>query len=309
MGFFDDIGRAFQDAGNAINNDIIQPAQITLDPAKNGVTSTFTGAFDPNKNGTVDFFDPNKGNFNNAFDPNKNGVANAFDPNKNGIETSINNELHKIDPKLNLKDIPNEIISLPNKIESQINNELHNIDPKLNLKDIPKIIEDLPNKIETQINVELKKINPRLKLPPKPKIPPPKLYKPTEINDIIKKGFEDTISKPIVSGFEKDIIKPSQKISNDIKTGFEKDIIDGFQTKVIDGFKKDVIDGFQTKVIDGFQKDIISPSKVLFDSIGDGLNNLNQGGSTKNNNINNDGSYDLIIYAGLGLLVAYIVLK
>ena len=252
MGLFDDIGRAFQDFGNQVNNEVIQPAQITLDPAKNGVTSTFTGAFDPNKNGTVDFFDPNKGKFNSAFDPNKNG---------------FNNEVSKI-------------------------------------QDVPKIIEDLPNKIENEININLKKISPKLKLPPRPRIPP-KILKPSEINDIIKTGFEDTIIKP----FEKDIIAPSQKISNDIKTGFEKEVIDGFQTKVIDGFKKDVIDGFQTKVIDGFQKDIISPSKVLFDSIGDGLNNLNQGGSTKSNNINNDGSYDLIIYAGLGLLVAYIIIK
>ena len=239
MGLFDDIGRAFQDFGNQVNNEVIQPAQITLDPSKNG---------------TVDFFDPNKGKFNSAFNPNKNGVSDAFNPNKNGFI----NEVSKI-------------------------------------QDVPKIIEDLPNKIETQINVELKKINPRLKLPPKPKIPPPRVLKPTEINDIIKKGFEDTISKP----FEKDIIKPFEKdIVKPLQTGFQKDIIDGFQTKIIDGFQKDIIDGFQ--------RDIISPSKTLFDTIGDGLK---QGGSTKSSNNDSGSSYDLIIYAGLGLLAAYIIIK
>ena len=152
-----------------------------------------------------------------------------------------------------------------------------------------------------------------MKLPPKPKIPPPRILKPVENNDIIKSGFQDTISKPfekdIIKPFEKDVINPSKTIADNLKTGFEKDVIDGFKKDVIDGFKKDIIDGFQKDIIDGFQRDIINPSKVLFDSIGDGLNNLNQGGSTKSNNINNDGSYDLIIYAGLGLLVAYIIIK
>ena len=120
MGFFDDIGRAFQDFGNQVNNEVIQPAQITLDPAKNGVSSTFTGAFDPNKNGTVDFFDPNKGKFNSAFDPKKNGVADAFDPTKNGF----NNEVSKI------QDVPKIIEDLPNKIETQINVELKKINPR-----------------------------------------------------------------------------------------------------------------------------------------------------------------------------------
>jgi hypothetical protein len=229
MNFFNDIGRGFQDFGNAINNEVIKP---------------------------------------------------------------VGNELSKA------QDLPKQIENLPNKIESQINNELNKIDPKLNLKDLPKQIENLPNKIETQINNELKKINPRLKLPPKPKIPPPRILKPDEINKIIKNGFEDTILKPVVSGFEKDIINPSKTIADNIKTGFQKDIIDGF--------KKDVIGGFQKDIIDGFQKDIINPSKVLFDSIGD---TLNQGKPKGSNNINNDGSYDLIIYAGLGLLVAYIIIK
>ena len=64
-----DIENAFIDFGNAVNNEVIKPAQNALDPNQNGVSNVF----DPNKNGVVDFFDPNKGNFNNAFDPNKNG--------------------------------------------------------------------------------------------------------------------------------------------------------------------------------------------------------------------------------------------
>ena len=207
MGFFDDIGRAFQDFGNQVNNEVIKPAGTELSKAQ---------------------------------------------------------------------DLPKIIEDLPKQIEKSINSELKKVDPKLSLKDIPNEIISLPNKIETQINNDLKKINPRLKLPPK--LPPPRILKPTEINDIIKKGFEDTISKPfekdIIKPFEKDIIKPSQKISNDIKTGF--------------------------------QKDIISPSKTLFDTIGDGLK---QGGSTKSSNNDSGSSYDLIIYAGLGLLAAYIIIK
>jgi hypothetical protein len=213
MGFFDDIGRAFQDAGNAINNEVIQPAQITLDPAKNG-------------------------------------VADSFDPTKNGFI----NEVSKI-------------------------------------QDVPKIIEDLPNKIETQINVELKKINPRLKLPPKPKIPPPRILKPDEINKIIKNGFDDTILKPVVSGFEKDIINPSKTIADNIKTGFQKDIIDGF--------KKDVIGGFQKDIIDGFQKDIINPSQSIFNNIGDTLNSLGGGQVPTNTSSSDNMSMYIIIGAVL----------
>ena len=213
MGFFDDIGKAFENFGNQVNNEVIQPAQITLDPAKNG-------------------------------------VADSFDPTKNGFI----NEVSKI-------------------------------------QDVPKIIEDLPNKIETQINVELKKINPRLKLPPKPKIPPPRILKPDEINKIIKNGFDDTILKPVVSGFEKDIINPSKTIADNIKTGFQKDIIDGF--------KKDVIGGFQKDIIDGFQKDIINPSQSIFNNIGDTLNSLGGGQVPTNTSSSDNMSMYIIIGAVL----------
>ena len=212
MNFFNDIGRGFQDFGNAINNEVIKPAEIKIN---------------------------------------------------NDVIKPVGNELSKA------QDLPKQIENLPNKIESQINNELNKIDPKLNLKDLPKQIENLPNKIETQINNELKKINPRLKLPPKL---PPKILKPSEINKIIKNGFEDTILKPVVSGFEKDIINPSKTIADNIKTGFQKDIIDGF--------KKDVIGGFQKDIIDGFQKDIINPTKGIIDNIGDTLNSLGGGGAS-----------------------------
>ena len=57
------------------------------------------------------------------------------------LEIKINNELKIVDPKLTLKDIPNEIKNLPNKIETKINTELKKVDPKLTLKDIPKEIK------------------------------------------------------------------------------------------------------------------------------------------------------------------------
>ena len=81
MNFFNSIERGFQDFGNVINNEVIQPAGDALDPTKNG----FIDAFDPNKNGFTNTFDPHKGNFNMRFDPNKNGFNDALDPNKNGF--------------------------------------------------------------------------------------------------------------------------------------------------------------------------------------------------------------------------------
>ena len=209
MNFFNDLGRGFQDFGNAINNEVIKPAEIKIN---------------------------------------------------NDVIKPVGNELSKA-------------------------------------QDLPKQIENLPNKIETQINNELKKINPRLKLPPKPKIPPPRILKPDEINKIIKNGFEDTILKPVVSGFEKDIINPSKTIADNIKTGFQKDIIDGF--------KKDVIGGFQKDIIDGFQKDIINPSQAIFNNIGDTLNSLG-GGQVPTNTSSSDNNMSMyIILIGAVLVGMY----
>jgi len=163
----------------------------------------------------------------------------------------------------------------------------------LKIQDVPKQIENIPNKIETQINNELKKINPRLRLPP------PKVITTKDINERIKKELQDAIIKP----FERDVIHPSQKISDDIKKGFEKEIIKPSQKVSNDiqtGFQKDIIDGFQTK--------IINPTDNFFDKAGDVLNSLNQGGSKKTTD-SNIGSYDLLIFSGIGLLVAYIILK
>ena len=36
MNFFNDIGRAFQNAGNTINNEVIKPTTVTLNPNQNG---------------------------------------------------------------------------------------------------------------------------------------------------------------------------------------------------------------------------------------------------------------------------------
>ena len=195
MNFFNDIGRGFQDFGNAINNEVIKPAEIKIN---------------------------------------------------NDVIKPVGNELSKA-------------------------------------QDLPKQIENLPNKIETQINNELKKINPRLKLPPKL---PPKILKPSEINKIIKNGFEDTILKPVVSGFQ-------------------KDIIDGFKKDVIGGFQKDIIDGFQKDIIDGFQKDIINPSQSVFKNIGDTLNSLG-GGQVPTNTSSSDNNMSMyIILIGAVLVGMY----
>ena len=197
-------------------------------------------------------------------------------------------------------DIGRGFQDLGNKINNDviqpINNEVikpveHEV---LKIQDVPKQIENIPNKIETQINNELKKINPRLRLPP------PKVITTKDINERIKKELQDAIIKP----FERDVIHPSQKISDDIKKGFEKEIIKPSQkvsNNIQTGFQKDIIDGFQTK--------IINPTDNFFDKAGDVLNSLNQGGSKKKSTDSNIGSYDLLIFSGIGLLVAYIILK
>ena len=63
MNFFNDIGRGFQDFGNTINNEVIKPATVALNPNQNSFTNTF---------------DPHKGIFKMTFDPSKNGVNNNF---------------------------------------------------------------------------------------------------------------------------------------------------------------------------------------------------------------------------------------
>ena len=112
MNFFNDIGRAFQSAGQTINNEVIKPTEATLNPKNTGMIN----AFDPNKNGFTNAFsnlDPKKNglkialdnleNHMQKLDPNKNGVSNAFNPHKNGfvsvldpkkVETQINKELN-----------------------------------------------------------------------------------------------------------------------------------------------------------------------------------------------------------------------
>ena len=66
MNFFNSIERGFQDFGNIINNEVIQPAGDALDPTKNG----FIHTFDLSTNGFINTFDPHKGKFNMRFDPN-----------------------------------------------------------------------------------------------------------------------------------------------------------------------------------------------------------------------------------------------
>ena len=258
MNFFNDIGRAFQSAGQTINNEVIKPAENTLNPKNTGMIN----ALDPNKNGFTNAFsnlDPKKNglkialdnleNHMQKLDPNKTGASNAFNPHKNGF-------VNALDPK---------------KIETQINKELNKISPTLNLPPPipqPKNLQDIMKELENKI------INPSQK-----------------------------ISNDIKKGFEKEIIAPSQKISNDIKTGFEKDIIDGFKKDIIDGFKKDIIDGFQRDIIQGFERDVINPSKTIFDAFNQGV-----GQQTKPNN-NYASDTDLLIYGGLALLVAFVLLK
>ena len=58
MGFFDDIGRSFQDFGNTINNEVIKPAETTIN---NELYKPAIITLDPNKNGFTNTFDPNKG--------------------------------------------------------------------------------------------------------------------------------------------------------------------------------------------------------------------------------------------------------
>ena len=202
MNFFNDIGRGFQDFGNQINNEVIKPAENTLDPTKNG----FTNALDPTKNGiskTIlnDPFikkitnDPiikttvqktNITNFNNAlsqlhsiFDnPTtinntlKNGIVNGFDPTKNGFSNLVLN-----DP--NIKKVVND----------------------------PTIKKIIQNTNPTTINKTLK-----------------------NAFDPKRNGIADGFQTKIIDGFQKDVID-----------GFQTKVIDGFQKDVIDGFQKDII--------------------------------------------------------------------
>ena len=61
MNFFNDIGRGFQDFGNIINNEVIQPAEITINkeiikPAGNAFNpNTLKNAFDPTQNGFINW--------------------------------------------------------------------------------------------------------------------------------------------------------------------------------------------------------------------------------------------------------------
>ena len=195
MNFFNDIGRAFQSAGQTINNEVIKPAENTLNPKNTGFTNTFA---------------PHKGNFKMSFDPNKNGVNNSL---ADAI-LKLENHLQKVDPK---------------KIETQINKELNKISPTLNLPKPPpppKSPQDIMKEIEKHIikPIDIKIIKPFEKDIIKPF--ETKIIKPFE-KDVIK-GFE----KDIIKGFEKDIIKGSEKdVINPSKTIFDN-IGDLFDTIV-----------------------------------------------------------------------------
>jgi hypothetical protein len=111
MNFFNDIGRGFQDFGNQINNEVIKPAENTLDPTKNGISQTILDnpiikqiTNDPIIKTTVQ--KTNINNFNNALselhsifnnpatinNTLKNGIVNGFDPTKNGFSNLVLND-------------------------------------------------------------------------------------------------------------------------------------------------------------------------------------------------------------------------
>jgi hypothetical protein len=111
MNFFNDIGRGFQDFGNVINNEVIKPAENTLDPTKNGISQTILDnpiikqiTNDPIIKTTVQ--KTNITNFNNALselhsifnnpatinNTLKNGIVNGFDPTKNGFSNLVLND-------------------------------------------------------------------------------------------------------------------------------------------------------------------------------------------------------------------------
>ena len=109
MNFFNDIGRGFQDLGNKINNDVIQPINNeVIKPVEHEVLKI-------------------------------QDVPKQIENIPNKIETQINNELKKINPRLRLpppkvittKDINDAINTLKiaqknkNKDDPQINNILY----------------------------------------------------------------------------------------------------------------------------------------------------------------------------------------
>jgi hypothetical protein len=151
MNFFNDIGRGFQDFGNQINNEVIKPAENTLDPTKNGISQTILKdpiikqiTNDPIIKTTIQ--NTNINNFNNALsqlhsifnnpsnvlhitDPIKNGIVNGFDPTKNGISNLILNDpnIKKVVSDPTIKKI------IQNTNPTTINNTLKNaFDPKKN---------------------------------------------------------------------------------------------------------------------------------------------------------------------------------
>ena len=213
MNFFNDIGKAFQSAGQTINNEVIKPTEATLNPKNTGLIN----ALDPNKNGFTNAFsnlDPKKNglkvaldnleNHMQKLDPNKNGASNAFNPHKNGF-------VNALDPK---------------KIETQINKELNKISPTLNLPKPPpppKSPQDIMKEIEKHIikPIDIKIIKPFEK----------DVIKPFE-KDVIK-GFEKDIikgfEKDIIKGFEKDIINPSKTIFDNIGDVFDSMVEGGEQ--------------------------------------------------------------------------------
>ena len=132
----------------------------------------------------------------------------------------------------------------------------------------------------------------------KPPIPQPK-----NLQDIMKE-LENRVAKPfdtkIIKPFEKDVIKPFEK---DVIKPFERDVIKPFEKDIIDGFKKDIIDGFQRDIIQGFERDVINPIKTISDALNQG------GGQQTKSNINYTSDTDLLIYGGLALIVAFILLK
>jgi hypothetical protein len=136
MNFFNDIGKGFQDFGNTINNDVIQPVisqtindpniqKITNDPI---IKTTIQNTNISNLNNTISQLNNilnNPSNLNHITDPIKTGLINGFDPNKNGFSNLILNDpnIKKITNDPTLKKI------IKNTNASNINNIL---DPKKN---------------------------------------------------------------------------------------------------------------------------------------------------------------------------------